>query len=160
MKFITIAWAVSVFSVHALAAPTDINTPQGGWVPVKCPHDAVKDLPYYPPPPGGWESVKYPDDAGKDLPYYPPPPGGWGSVKYPPGAGSNSDGGNTCDSLFSFTSTFHVTGIGSEVHDGTNPAPGPKDAIGFFNFGINSFMDIICYVSLCSRRPRNLLTTI
>lgn len=38
----------------------------------------------------------------------------------------------------------------SEARNGTNPAPGPKDAIGYFYFGINSDLDTICYVRLLS----------
>lgn len=96
-------------------------------------------------PPGGWESVDYPDDAGKNLDYYPPPPGGWENVKYPPGTGAN---GGSCDPPFKFTSTYHVVATGSEVRNGTTPAPGPKDAVGFFEYGINAPQDTICFVSL------------
>lgn len=106
----------------SIAAPTDIT---------------------YGPPAGGWEAVDYPKGTGENLPYYPPPPGGWESVKYPPGTGEDA----SCNSPFTFTSTYHVTAVGLEVRNGTTPAPGPNDAVGFFEFGINSNFETICYVS-------------
>lgn len=120
MKFATIT-SIAAILVQALALPTDIA---------------------YGPPLGRWESVKHPPGTAEDLPSYPAPPGGWESVKYPPGTGGS------CTSPFVFTSTYAVVAIGSEVRNGTTPAPGPKDAVGYFNFGINSDMDTICYVSL------------
>ncbi|KUJ18421.1 uncharacterized protein LY89DRAFT_781475 [Mollisia scopiformis] len=112
--------ATTILATTILAAPTDIN---------------------YGPPPGGWGSIDYPKGTGENLPYYPPPPGGWEAVKYPPGTGSDS----SCASPFKFTSTYHVVALGSEVRNGTTPAPGPKDAVGFFDFGINAETDTICY---------------
>ena len=99
-------------------------------------------------PQGGWESVKYPDGTGANLPYYPPPPGGWESVKYPPGTGAaGASASESKPSPFVFTSTYHIVATGSEVRNGTVSAPGPKDAVGFFSYGINSIEDTICYVS-------------
>ncbi|RDW62740.1 hypothetical protein BP5796_11042 [Coleophoma crateriformis] len=92
----------------------------------------------YAAPPGGWESVKYPKGTGEGLPSYPAPPGGWENVKYPPGTGASP-------SPFSFTSTFNVVAKGDQVRNGTTPAPGSKDGIGYFNFGINSNEDTICF---------------
>lgn len=46
-----------------------------------------------------------------------------------------------------FTSTYNVVALGSEVRNGTASLPGPSDAIGYFNFDINSDEDTICYVS-------------
>jgi hypothetical protein len=48
-------------------------------------------------------------------------------------------------SPFVFTSTYNAVVVGSEVRNGITPALGPKDAFGFFNFGINSETDTICY---------------
>ncbi|TVY76080.1 hypothetical protein LSUE1_G004707 [Lachnellula suecica] len=115
----TLTILATIFAAKALAAPTDTT---------------------YPPPPGGYDSITYPAGTGENLPYYPPPPGGWKSVTYPPGTGSDAS-----SSPFIFTSTYNVVALGSEVRNGTTSAPGPKDAVGFFNFGINSVMDTICY---------------
>jgi len=41
-------------------------------------------------------------------------------------------------SPFAFTGTYNVVAVGSGLRNGTTPAPGPKDAVGYFNFGINS----------------------
>lgn len=121
MKFIA---STAVLAATALAAPTEITCG---------------------PPPGGWNSIDYPAGAGENLHYYPPPPGGWESVHYP-GTGAGGDD-KKCDSPFTFTSIFHVVAVGSEVRNGITPAPGPKEAVGFFTFGINSEHDTICYVS-------------
>ncbi|CZR53244.1 uncharacterized protein PAC_03122 [Phialocephala subalpina] len=110
----------ALFASGAVTAPTEIK---------------------YGSPPGGWEPVDYPKGTGENLPYYPPPPGGWESIKYPPETGDDA----SCNSPFMFTSTYHVTAVGSEVRNGTAPAPGPKDAVGFFEYGINSWLDTICY---------------
>jgi len=134
----------AVLATSALAAPTDIKygPPKGGWESVDYPKGTGENLPYYPPPPGGWENVKYPPGTGENLPYYPPPPGGWENVNYPPGTGAGS---NDKPETPKFTSTYHVVAVGSEVRNGTTPAPGPKDAVGYFDFGINSKEDKICY---------------
>lgn len=52
-------------------------------------------------------------------------------------------------SPFVFTSTYNVIALGSEVRNGTVSVPGPTNAIGYFNYGINSQQDTICYVSTC-----------
>ncbi|KAF3939739.1 hypothetical protein ABW19_dt0208366 [Dactylella cylindrospora] len=116
-------------------------------------------------PPGGWDSVEYPDGTGEHLPYYSPPPGGWDSVEYPhpddsyknygkdykPGDWNHEDAKHDWQwkSPFFFTSVFHVVATGAEVVSGSGaeskPAPGPADAIGFFNYGINSITDTICW---------------
>lgn len=123
MKVTSLASAAAIFVATTLSAPTDTK---------------------YPPPPGGWESVNYPKGTGENLPYYPPPPGGWESVKYPLGTGEGK--GSSCASPFVFTSTYNVVAVGSEVRNGTTPVPGPQDAVGFFNYGINSAQDTICWV--------------
>jgi hypothetical protein len=82
------------------------------------------------------------------------PKGGWDSIDYPKGTGENLDKHpNGIDHKvstfpFVFTSTYSVVAKGSEVRNGTVSVPGPKDAIGYFNYGINSKEDTICYVCL------------
>ncbi|TEY61348.1 hypothetical protein BOTCAL_0170g00140 [Botryotinia calthae] len=44
-----------------------------------------------------------------------------------------------------FTSSYNVVALGSEVRNGTVSVPGPSNAIGYFNYGINSHEDTICY---------------
>ncbi|CAD6447546.1 023261c1-28bc-44bd-b28a-cc70113b87b8 [Sclerotinia trifoliorum] len=48
-------------------------------------------------------------------------------------------------SPFVFTSTYNVVALGSEVRNGTVSVPGPSNAIGYFNYGINAHEDTICY---------------
>jgi hypothetical protein len=50
-------------------------------------------------------------------------------------------------SPFQFTSTYLVTATPDQVINSTGtPTPGQPGAIGYFNYGINSDLDIICYV--------------
>jgi hypothetical protein len=66
-----------------------------------------------------------------------PTPGKWADWK-----------GKCCDSPFEFTSTYHVIATPQQVFNGT-PAvstPGQPGAIGYYNYGINSHLDVICYV--------------
>lgn len=123
MKFATVASTAAILASAALAVPTDIK---------------------YAAPPGGWESIDYPKGTGENLDKYPAPPGGWENVQYPPGTGEKYDGGKK--GSFPFTSTYKVVAVGSEVRNGTTPVPGPKDAVGYFNYYINSDYDTICYV--------------
>ncbi|ESZ93299.1 hypothetical protein SBOR_6337 [Sclerotinia borealis F-4128] len=53
--------------------------------------------------------------------------------------------GQNTGSPFVFTSTYNVVALGSEVRNGTVSVPGPSNAIGYFNYGINSREDTICY---------------
>ncbi|KAE9977925.1 hypothetical protein Vi05172_g6756 [Venturia inaequalis] len=49
-------------------------------------------------------------------------------------------------SPFSFTSTYTIIANPNEVINTTgSPVPGQPGAIGYFNYGINSLLDIICY---------------
>ncbi|KAF2424882.1 hypothetical protein EJ08DRAFT_406981 [Tothia fuscella] len=51
-------------------------------------------------------------------------------------------------SPFEFTSTFHVVATPEQVFNNTVPAtytPGEPGAVGYFNYGINSYLDTICY---------------
>lgn len=52
------------------------------------------------------------------------------------------------DSPFHFTSTYKVVAVPGEVINGTSVTPGEPGAIGYYNYGINSELDVICYVSL------------
>lgn len=48
---------------------------------------------------------------------------------------------------FSFTSTYNLIATPDRVVDAENAAaPGEEGAMGFYNYGINSELDIICYV--------------
>jgi hypothetical protein len=98
-------------------------------------------------PKDGWDSIDYPKGTGENFDKYSAPPGGWESVKYPPGTG-----GKPSTFPFVFTSTYSVVAKGSEVRNGTVSVPGPEDAVGYFNYGINSKEDTICYV--CPHLPR------
>lgn len=92
--------------------------------PVASPQD-------FPPPPGGWESVDYPDGTGENLPFYPTPQAGYGT---------------SCQNgPFNFTSTFNIVATPDQVVNGTTPTGGLPGTLGFFNFGINSDMDLICW---------------
>jgi len=95
--------------------------------------------------------IEYPKGTGENLPYYPPPPGGWESVKYPDGTGSNPQqpGDDNCEPKKDFTSTYHVVALGKNVVNGTAPntvsTPGPEDAVGIFDYSINSNTETICW---------------
>ncbi|RVX67546.1 hypothetical protein B0A52_08899 [Exophiala mesophila] len=49
------------------------------------------------------------------------------------------------DSPFHFTSTYKVVAVPEEVINGTSVTPGEPGAIGYYNYGINSDLDVICY---------------
>lgn len=51
------------------------------------------------------------------------------------------------DSPFHFSSVYHVVATPDQVINGTTPTPGEPGAIGYFNYGINAELDVICYVS-------------
>ncbi len=51
------------------------------------------------------------------------------------------------DSPFYFTSTYHVVATPDQVINGTTSTPGEPGAIGYYNYGINSDLDVICFVS-------------
>lgn len=59
-------------------------------------------------------------------------------------------GGKPVPSPFYFTSTYQVVATPDQVINGTTPTPGEPGAIGYFNYGININLDVICYVSLPS----------
>lgn len=90
-----------------------------------------------------YSAIDYPTGTGEDFPFYPTPPGGWESIQYPPETGSQPT--NCPGNPFTFTSTYHVKALGSEVIGPNGPAPGPTNAVGFFDYGINSLTDTICW---------------
>lgn len=52
---------------------------------------------------------------------------------------------------FSFTSTYNLVATPERVVNADNvPTPGQPGSMGFYNYGINSELDIICYVSQIS----------
>lgn len=66
--------------------------------------------------------------------------------------GNNKDAGRKGDwdakakSPFQFTSTYRVRAIGANVINQQNVAtPGPANATGYMDFGINTFTEQICY---------------
>merc|ERR1712093_717820 len=61
---------------------------------------------------------------------YPPPPKGDDDEK---------------DDEPEFTSRYHITAVGAEVRNGTVSVPGPADAVGYYNYGINSKTERICW---------------
>ncbi|KAJ9499369.1 hypothetical protein H2202_004952 [Exophiala xenobiotica] len=48
-------------------------------------------------------------------------------------------------SPFHFTSVYHVIATPDQVINGTTSTPGEPGAIGYYNYGINSELDVICY---------------
>ncbi|PQE28141.1 guanine deaminase protein [Rutstroemia sp. NJR-2017a BBW] len=70
--------------------------------------------------------------------------GGAGHGNYQNGAPNNNNNKNA-NGPFIFTSTYNIVALGSEVRNGTTAAPGPDNAVGYFNYGINSFSNTICY---------------
>ncbi|KAH8895521.1 hypothetical protein GQ53DRAFT_617780, partial [Thozetella sp. PMI_491] len=46
---------------------------------------------------------------------------------------------------FTFTSTYNLVATPDRVINGTTPTPGEAGSMGFYNYGINSELDIICY---------------
>jgi len=46
-----------------------------------------------------------------------------------------------------FTSTYQCVATPDQVVNATASTPGEPGAIGYYNFGINSALDVICYVS-------------
>jgi hypothetical protein len=47
--------------------------------------------------------------------------------------------------LIPFTSRFSVCATPGEVVNGTTPTGGLEGAVGYYNFGLNSKLDLICY---------------
>ena len=97
-----------------------------------------------------FSQIDYPDGAGENLHEYPPGTGE-NLHEYPPGTGENlpSYPNTQCPAtLFNFTSTYHVVATPDQVLNGTeNPTytGGLEGAIGYFDYGINRDLDLICY---------------
>lgn len=97
-----------------------------------------------------FDNIDYPDGTGANLHEYPPGTGE-NLHEYPPGTGENlpfyPDTG--CPNpVFKFTSTYHIKAVPGEVVNGTtNPVftGGLEGAEGFYDFGINADLDLICY---------------
>lgn len=51
------------------------------------------------------------------------------------------------DSPFHFSSVYKVVATPDQVINGTTVTPGEPGAVGYFNYGINAELDVICYVS-------------
>lgn len=108
-----------------------------------------------------YSKIQYPPGTGENLPSYPPgtgenlasyPPGtGENLASYPPGTGENlpsypNTGGS--NSVFTFTSTYHVEATPDQVVNGTTDPTftgGLEGSLGFYDFGINVDLDLICY---------------
>ncbi|KAJ9616945.1 hypothetical protein H2200_000665 [Cladophialophora chaetospira] len=55
------------------------------------------------------------------------------------------DAEEAAPSPFFFTSTYNVVATPDQVINGTTRTPGEPGAIGYYNYGINSELDVICY---------------
>lgn len=99
----------------------------------------------YPAPPGGYENVKYPKGTGENLHEYPAPPGGWESVDYSRGNGRGGDDDDCKNGPFTFTSTYHIVATPDQVVNGTTPTGGLPGCTGFYDLGINSNLNLICF---------------
>lgn len=87
-----------------------------------------------------FSKITYPKGTGENLPSYPAPVGGWANVDY------SGKGKNDCtDGPFKFTSTYHVMATPDQVVNGTTLTGGLKGAVGYYDFGINSDYDFICF---------------
>jgi hypothetical protein len=142
MKTIAVA-ATVVVSLAGLAAANPVAEPQGfGWwnrrpttfttvtVTVPAPSDAPDAGNSKPPVDNG-------TPAGNPKPSETPKPGGNGG----------SVGGKGASFPFYFTSTYAVIATPDQVINGTVATPGEPGAIGYYNYGINSDLEVLCYVS-------------
>ncbi|KAH0615072.1 uncharacterized protein H6S33_000708 [Morchella sextelata] len=84
-------------------------------------------------------------EAEKARTYVKPKPSTKASYGGPKnGHGCSED--TTTTTLFRFTSTYSVVATADQVVNATDmPAMGEKNATGYFNYGINSHEDVICY---------------
>lgn len=87
-----------------------------------------------------YTKITYPKGTGENLPSYPAPPGGWANVDY-----SGKGKGKYMNGPFEFTSTYSVVATPDQVLNGTTPTGGLKGAVGYYDFGINSEYDFICF---------------
>ena len=140
MKTTTIL-AATAFTFAGFAAATPVAEPQGrpGWW-------------FKRPGFGKPAAVPAPDNGGSKpddntpAPVNPPkddcPTTGGGG-----GGGGGSSGGAKDNFPFVFTSTYSVIATPDQVINGTVAAPGEPGARGIYNYGINTILDVICYVS-------------
>lgn len=62
---------------------------------------------------------------------------------------SGSGKGDLKDFPFCFTSTYQIVATPDQVVNANNTAtPGEPGAIGYYNYGIQADLDLICWVSL------------
>lgn len=100
-----------------------------------------------------YSKIDYPAGTGANLHEYPPGTGE-NLHEYPPGTGENlpsyppGTGANCPSDIFNFTSTYHIVATPDQVLNGTeNPTRtgGLEGCTGYYDFGINSDLDLICY---------------
>ena len=130
--------------VASSALPTDYPAPPGGYPPPPGGYPAPEGG--YPAPPGGYPPPKdgYPAPPGG----YPPPAGG-----YPPPEGGYPSPPSRGKGAFDFTSTYHIVATPDQVVNGTTPTGGLSGVTGYYDFGINSDLDLICwYIKLVGFR--------
>jgi hypothetical protein len=89
----------------------------------------------YPAPPGGWENVNYPKGTDENLTSYPNPSGGYG----------RGNRGKCGKGPFEVSSTYHVVAHPDQVINGTTTTGSLPGCTGFYDCGINSDLDLICY---------------
>lgn len=126
----------SIAQVFALLAASAAALPQAPGA----------NLPSYPP--GTGENLhEYPPGTGENLPFYPTPPGGYGNAGAAPPAAAPPAVCPPTDGPFTFTSTYHVVATPDQVVNGTANVRtgGLAGATGFYDFGINAGLDLICY---------------
>ncbi|KAI9651616.1 MAG: hypothetical protein M1831_000576 [Alyxoria varia] len=86
-----------------------------------------------------YNKVDYPEGTGENLPSY--PPGTGENLPFYPNTGCPNP-------VFNFTSTFSIVATPDQVVNGTTDpvfTGGLPGCTGFFNFGLNSELDLICY---------------
>jgi len=128
MKTITVAATVAV-SLAGIVAANPIAEPQGfGGFFNRRP--AVTVTVSVPAP----NPTQSPSSAGNTKPAESPKSAGGKGPAFP----------------FYFTSTYAVIATPDQVINGNTSAPGEPGAIGLYDYGINSDLEVICYVSINS----------
>ena len=148
MKSVAVA-ATVVASLAGLAAANPVAEPQGfGWWGRR--PTVYTTVTVEAPAPTGAPDAGSPKpvDNGPAKPSETPKVGG-------NGGNGGFVGGKGAAFPFYFTSTYAVIATPDQVINGTVATPGEPGAIGIYNYGINSDLEVICYVSLiisCSER--------
>lgn len=144
MKSVAVA-ATLVASLAGLAAANPVAEPQpfGWWGRRPVVYTTITvdaPGPTQAPDAGNPKPV---DNGSPDKPSETPKAGGNG------GNGGNGGyvGGKGASFPFYFTSTYAVVATPDQVINGTVATPGEPGAIGLYNYGINSELEVICYVS-------------